>query len=175
MKNTTYNDEYDNECVKEVMFNSFPSVSKKFSLSLIEFNEKNIKELIIKNKLNYDDFKKYYCEILSKRVKQYFINNIENLKGHIIFRNFDIRQKLESEYAKVLWNEARKNDYSIITYIMPKGEFGILPTEKQIISKTKINNGFITQCEKTKVTIVEEFSNKQTMRNPYLNKINIKN
>ncbi|MDR2571008.1 MAG: hypothetical protein LBD23_12085 [Oscillospiraceae bacterium] len=155
--------ELSNSIVKNLIFKLNPKLTQKFSMNNITCT---ITDLFF-----YTDIQFLYTR-LNKNISKYFINNENNLIGHLMFRGFEIRQLVEYKFAKKLWEEAKEKNINIITYQIPKGEFGVLPVDNFKFFKCKIENGRIYKLEEIDIKLERELIIKNTvMRNPYTNEV----
>ncbi len=116
-------------------------------------------------RIDMDNFDEYFNFLLSTKSKKYLLNNSDNLKGHIIFRYFDFRKKMEYEFAQQLWQEAREKGINTLTYVLPKGEMGLLPTE---LRKAEVLE-YSSKHRYVDLRINAQLSNNSIMRNPFNN------
>ena len=162
----------NNEIVKDIIYELSENLKVNFSLSRFNVDFNNFYTTIVKKNLFFsDNIKEYLNSRIVFYLKKYILKNKENLYGHVIFRNFNIRNSLEINLAKILWKEAKRKNYGILTYIIPKGELGILPFGRNKIYNCYIKDGFCFTKELIDVKIVEEIFSKGIMRNPYVEEV----
>ena len=155
------NDELVNKSVKNLIYSKNPKMVGKFSLSNFSAKIDDWKEQIEPQKL---------IEKLRANMIKYLTDE-ENLAGHILFREFGFREKLEKQFADLLWAEAEREGINVLTYSIPKGEMGVLPIGKFNFYESKIQNGKSYKLRKLNLTIVKELVTKETiLRNPYTDK-----
>ncbi len=160
------NNEMDNRCVKDIVFNLSTKMSKRFNLKNFYFDSNQyFKAASESGRIDMDNFDEYFNFLLSTKSKKYLLNNSDNLKGHIIFRYFDFRKKMEYEFAQQLWQEAREKGINTLTYVLPKGEMGLLPTE---LRKAEVLE-YSSKHRYVDLRINAQLSNNSIMRNPFNN------
>lgn len=82
------------------------------------------------------------------------------------FRYCDLRKQIEDGLAERLWGEARDQDVNVLTYTVPKGEMGILPTELRQSKFFDCDFNKVQQ-EDVKLRIDAKLSFGRNMRDPY--------
>lgn len=162
------NDELDNFFIKDIVYGVFPELAKRFSLKELKFKKENFLE-VVKERTFFDEkeTEEHFRLIFKNKCKKYFLNNTDNLIGQIIFRHFDLREKLEFELARQLWIEGEEKNINILTYSMPKGEMGILPCRLSKVIFAKYHEGKIFPIkEKFNFEIKKQLAKGGVMRNP---------
>ncbi len=162
----TYSNSLNNCIVKDYIYELCPKLREKFSLSNFNISYDSLYNTI---KDNYDisNIKEYFTSRVVFYLNKYILNNNDNLYGQVIFRCFNYRRELELEFSKLLWKDAKKNNYNILTYIIPKGEMGILPTHYYNIYSCSIDNNKFLKKDILDVIIIDELYKHNIMRNPY--------
>jgi hypothetical protein len=152
------NCELNNQTVKGIVFQLNPKLVGAFSMKHITCT---LEELV--KHIDIDVF----VANLKNNLQKYFISNENNLAGHTLFRNGDIREYLDIELAKQLWTEASQKRYSVLTYPIPKGEMGILPTGDFDFYECDIQNEKCQKLQKLDLHIRKELVTQETvLRSP---------
>ncbi len=150
---------------KDIIYTICPNLKKNFSLANFEINYEKLLNFISKiDFIESSNIEKYLKNRLLFYFNKYLINNKNNLYGQILFRNFNYRSILEEKFSKMLWNVAKKLNYDVITYILPKGEMGILPNENLKIFSGDVKNEYVFTKGQLYVMIESELSTNNIMR-----------
>jgi len=161
------NDYMDNEVAKEAIYELSKELKIKFSLSRFNVNFDDFCKFLNKSNLfEKKNMKEFFYNRIQFYLEKYIINNRNNLYGHVLLRNFNIRNELESDFSQLLWEDARKKECSILTYILPKGEVGILPSSQHKLYICEIHNNLCNPKRKLDVRINNELLFKGIMRSP---------
>ena len=161
----SYNDEMDNRAVKQLIYETSPELSKQFFTSRFFFKSEVFEK--VRESLSFDsaNIEEYFLFLLKQKIKKYFISNRVNLIGHILYRYFDHKELFEQELAKMIWQESKCNKVSILTYMIPKGEIGILPVKLKNVKIMDVEGKMKVKSRKD-ITIVGQLSKKYIMRQP---------
>ena len=162
------NEEINNRIVKNIIYEIFPELRVNFSLSRINFDFDKFYNFLKNSNLFYiNNINEYFNSRIRFYLKKYIVNNTKNLYGQIIFRNFNLRKKIELDFSKLIWKEAKLKKYDVLTYIMPKGEMGILPFNKHKIYLAELKNDFCFTNRRLDVKVYSKIYFNGIMRNPY--------
>ena len=163
-----YSDELNGAVVKKIIYLTCPELKKKFSLSKLNIKFNKLYENILQSgTYETKNIKEYIIARINHFIKKYLLCDKENLLGQIIFRNFNLRKRLEKKFADILWKEAKTNGYNILTYYSPKGELGILPYGNDKIFKCEIIEDKCFIKDSIEVKIKDRIIDSGIMRNPY--------
>lgn len=160
------NNEMNNKNVKDIIFQTSPEISKQFFSSNFAFKSNAFEK--IRSLKEFDSYRidEYFIYLLKDKCEKYFIDNPINLKGHILYRYFDYRETFENALSKIIWEEAEKKRISILTYILPKGEVGILPIALKSAKTVCYCNKKVVSKDTIDIVIERELAKKYVMRNP---------
>ena len=161
-----HNEEMNNKDVKSLIYETSPELSKHFFSSNFLLKSEIFKKIKENRRFDVTNIEEYFIFLLKKKVKKYFTNNRSNLIGHIIYRYFDYRELFEQELAKIIWKEAQYNKISVLTYLLPKGEVGILPVNLKNVKLVDNCEGRIVAKGNVDIRIERQLSTKYVMRNP---------
>lgn len=172
----TQQKEVYNRYAKDMVFKLNPELATRFSLSnfkstpqqIVDYLQtKSSQNKVIRN-FNQHLFYGYIKKRFAMFIERYFLNDESNLKGHLLFRNFDERHTFEILLAEQLWDEANRLGFNVLSYRMPKGELGIMPNAA---FKTNVGKRLGESWEKgdlLNLSLSRELATKHTvMRNPY--------
>lgn len=162
------NDYMNNEVAKGAIYELSNELKIKFSLSKFNVRFDDLCSFLNKSSLfEKTNIKEFFCSRIQFYLKKYIINNNSNLYGHVLLRKFNIRNELESDFSQLIWEDARRKKCSILTYILPKGEVGILPSSNHKLYSCEIHNNLCDMKKELEVKINNELLFKGIMRNPY--------
>jgi hypothetical protein len=121
-----------NKPVKDMVFGLNPELATRFSLKNFHASAEEIDKYLCDHKnlirgYTQGSFPSHLIKRLAQYIESYTLLRPDNLKGHVLFRDFDEREYLEIELAKRLWDEAQRKEVTIVTYRLPKGEIGLMP------------------------------------------------
>ena len=161
-----HNEEMNNKDVKSLIYETSPELSKHFFSSNFLLKSEIFEKVKESRRFDVTNIEEYFIFLLKEKAKKYFTNNQLNLIGHIIYRYFDYRELFEQELAKIIWKEAQDNKISVLTYLLPKGEVGILPVKLTNVKIVDNYKGIIMAKDRADIRIERKLSTKYVMRNP---------
>ena len=161
-----HNEEMNNKDVKSLIYETSPELSKHFFSSNFLLKSEIFEKVKENRRFDVTNIEEYFIFLLKEKAKKYFTNNQLNLIGHIIYRYFDYRELFEQELAKIIWKEAQDNKISVLTYLLPKGEVGILPVKLTNVKIVDNYKGIIMAKDRADIRIERKLSTKYVMRNP---------
>lgn len=132
------NNQLYNAHAKTLVFALNPQLATRFSLKHFNASPRDISAYLVQKSNDNDVIVKFvpnhFYDYLIKRmafyVNHYLLADVDNFRGHILFRCFDQRLPFEVFVAQKAWQEAKANGYNMVTYRLPKGEVGLLPNNE---------------------------------------------
>lgn len=160
---------------KKLIFALNPAMAVKFSIANFTCSLAVINAYLTERATSVGIFTDYQPAVMYDYVatrlqyylERYVIDDPDNLAGHVLFRYFDQRKYLETVLAQTVWRDAAARGVTVLTYVLPKGEIGVLPGAAKVYRAT-LATSKITHQEKLNLHLVRRMHvGKTQMRDPY--------
>ena len=164
-------DEMYSDGMKNLVYELCPDMRSKFSLSRFKPNLISIVNYLNQNvsRFSTDDFLSYVNTRMIEFINKYIIEDNRNLMGQVLFRCFDSRIDFEKKLSDEILANARKNNISVVSYFLPKGEVGVLPSIGTKIFSASIVDNHCSNLKTTSVTLSDKLipHKYSILRKPY--------